>query len=167
MVNLWGDDSDNTGSSSQRQYTSITRQEFEEFLATTRPEWELVDEAKSKEHVYEASTRDSKRANIVLRLYSSIDERTDKCRDKGSDAIRLLVFDTSTGRPVGGRTKTLRIKTWEKNLRKKIESVWGELDQYINICDECNSVMVIRDGKYGEFYSCNSYPDCDYTENIN
>lgn len=35
----------------------------------------------------------------------------------------------------------------------------------IKICPECNGILVLRNGKYGEFYSCNSR-NCKYTENI-
>jgi len=31
-------------------------------------------------------------------------------------------------------------------------------------CPECGSEMVLRNGKYGKFYGCTSYPDCDHTE---
>ncbi|MFO7792258.1 MAG: topoisomerase DNA-binding C4 zinc finger domain-containing protein [Candidatus Saliniplasma sp.] len=31
-------------------------------------------------------------------------------------------------------------------------------------CPECGSEMTIRDGKYGKFYGCNNYPECQHTE---
>lgn len=34
------------------------------------------------------------------------------------------------------------------------------------ICCECGSVMVLRKGRYGEFYGCSSYPKCRHTENV-
>jgi len=30
-------------------------------------------------------------------------------------------------------------------------------------CPECNAEMVLRDSKYGLFYGCSRYPDCDFT----
>jgi len=36
----------------------------------------------------------------------------------------------------------------------------------IKICPRCNSPMKQREGKYGRFYGCSSYPDCKYTEDI-
>lgn len=37
---------------------------------------------------------------------------------------------------------------------RKIESL---------ICPKCNSDLVIRDGKFGQFYGCSNYPRCKYT----
>lgn len=37
-------------------------------------------------------------------------------------------------------------------------------------CDQCiendiESEMIKREGKWGDFYGCSRYPDCDYTLN--
>lgn len=37
-------------------------------------------------------------------------------------------------------------------------------------CDEClaediESVMVLREGKFGDFWGCSRYPECNYTLN--
>ncbi len=32
-------------------------------------------------------------------------------------------------------------------------------------CSDCGKEMVLRDGKYGEFWGCKGYPDCKNTEN--
>lgn len=31
-------------------------------------------------------------------------------------------------------------------------------------CPKCNSHLVLRNGKFGEFYGCFRYPKCKYTE---
>ncbi|MEK6765781.1 MAG: topoisomerase DNA-binding C4 zinc finger domain-containing protein [Planctomycetota bacterium] len=31
------------------------------------------------------------------------------------------------------------------------------------LCPACNSVMVLRNGKYGKFYGCSKYPYCKGT----
>ena len=33
-------------------------------------------------------------------------------------------------------------------------------------CPKCGSMMIKRNGKFGEFWGCKGYPDCRYTENI-
>ena len=43
-----------------------------------------------------------------------------------------------------------------KNMEKKEAETTGEL------CPECNSPLVIRHGKYGEFVACSNYPECKY-----
>lgn len=45
----------------------------------------------------------------------------------------------------------------------KTEYVPGEAKRF---CTKCNSVMVKRMGKFGEFYGCSRYPDCRGTLKI-
>ena len=33
------------------------------------------------------------------------------------------------------------------------------------LCPECNSELKLKNGKYGEFYGCSSYPNCRYIQN--
>ncbi|BBF41577.1 hypothetical protein lbkm_0257 [Lachnospiraceae bacterium KM106-2] len=33
-------------------------------------------------------------------------------------------------------------------------------------CPICQSPLVVRNGKFGEFYGCTNYPNCSYTKNI-
>lgn len=34
------------------------------------------------------------------------------------------------------------------------------------LCPSCNIPLIIRHGKYGDFYGCNNYPKCTYTKQI-
>ena len=34
------------------------------------------------------------------------------------------------------------------------------------ICPRCNGKLVLRHGKYGEFYGCSNFPQCKYTKNV-
>jgi len=34
------------------------------------------------------------------------------------------------------------------------------------VCKKCGSELVLRKGKYSEFYGCANFPRCRYTENI-
>ncbi len=36
----------------------------------------------------------------------------------------------------------------------------------VPFCPRCGNVLKKRDGKFGEFWGCGSYPDCKYTRNI-
>jgi len=42
------------------------------------------------------------------------------------------------------------------NMEKKAPTITGEK------CPECNSDLVIRKGKFGEFTACSNYPECKY-----
>ncbi len=35
------------------------------------------------------------------------------------------------------------------------------------VCPKCESNMVVKRGKYGEFIACSAYPDCTHTESVN
>ena len=147
----------------KRTYTSITEQEFEEVLSQTEHDFKQVSYPWTKELIYES---DSQNGDFVLRVYSSLDERTGRARDKGSDAIRTVVLHKETERPVLKEKRTNRIQTWRKNLKKKIESI-SERQSDVKICSECNEPMVIRESKDGnKFYGCSSYPDCTNTESL-
>ncbi|BCJ95485.1 hypothetical protein acsn021_30540 [Anaerocolumna cellulosilytica] len=35
------------------------------------------------------------------------------------------------------------------------------------VCPQCGNKLIQRNGKYGDFLGCSSYPDCGYTESVN
>lgn len=55
----------------------------------------------------------------------------------------------------------------EKNLKeaeKEMEKVRGIPTK--EVCPKCGSPLVLRKGKFGMFYACSSYPNCNYTSNL-
>lgn len=170
------DDSDKNKTS--RRYVDISQEDFEGFLHSLPWSFIRADTGSDvKEVVYETNEYFPDNHLIVLRIWSTIDERSGQNRSKGSDAIRTTVYryppdETrdeglgKTGAVIGGRTKTLRIETWRKNLREKIEDMMAEQEEYVRQCGECSGFLEKREGQYGEFYGCTNYPDCEYTENI-
>lgn len=166
------DDGENTPSQDQdssgtdKKYVRPTREDMDEFFRNRPEEWRIVDVENTHELVYETEWFLFLTDNITLRVFSTIDENSGQARDKGSDAIRTVVWDHNVNRPVGGRTKTLRIKTWRKNLGGKIDDLMSDQTKYVQKCPECGDFMVIRDGKYGEFYGCSNYPECEETVQI-
>ena len=42
----------------------------------------------------------------------------------------------------------------------------SEAAKNVKKCPRCGNVLRKRNGKFGEFWGCMSYPDCKYTENI-
>ena len=156
--------SDSKGS--QREYEEISSREFFEFLQDLPYKFDWIEDVPTKEMVYESSAPFPDNSSIHLRVYSTIDKRSAKSRKKGADAIRTVIYDYHLKRPIGGRTKTLRIKTWRKNLREKIESIVEDTESYVNRCPECGNWMVKKSGQYGDFLGCSNYPNCDHTEQI-
>ena len=35
-----------------------------------------------------------------------------------------------------------------------------------NVCPKCSGTLILRKGKYGEFYGCSRYPACRYSRNL-
>ena len=48
----------------------------------------------------------------------------------------------------------------EKNKEKEIASILQ------GKCPKCGRSLVLRNGKYGKFYGCSDYPNCDYSHSI-
>lgn len=166
-----GDDENNSSSGSEssgtdKKYVRPTREDMEEFFRQRPETYRYADVENTKELVFETEDFLFLTPHIVLRVFSTVDERSGAARDKGSDAIRTVVWDKDLDRPVGGRTKTLRIKTWRKNLNEKIDDLMSSQTDYVQKCPECGEWMVVREGKYGKFWGCRNYPDCQETAQI-
>jgi len=164
-------DSGDDGAQNKREFEQFTKEEFEECLDKTGLDFEQVRLQGTKELVYRATSDND---TFVMRVYSSLDRRTGKARDKGSDAIRTVVLHNPSGKPVLSEKRTNRIKTWRKNLKKKIKSLKQRRED-IMLCPECSRVMVIRENSDdgSKFYGCTGWhkdPElrkCSNTEPIN
>lgn len=166
------DTNNENGSNSNRRYERISLVGFEQALDELPYEFHAVsgDDARrfDKEYVYAADV-DSFLApkDLEVRVYSSIDKRTNMSRDKGKDAIRTVVYSRDRGRMVGGKRHTKRTPGWARRLREKVEELMQDWEETVDICDECGDYMVKREGQYGEFLGCLNYPDCENTRQIN
>ena len=60
-------------------------------------------------------------------------------------------------------------KPFEKNLKQKYEEV-SKKDitekPTEKTCTKCGAPLIIRIGKYGQFYACSKFPKCRYTESL-
>lgn len=144
----------------QRRYTGITREEFEQFLGNF-VEFQEVDDTDAEEVVYSVNLPHDE---LEVRIFSTI--QNGRARDCGSDAIRTVLWHTEEDCPVGGRVKTLRIETWRSNLRPKVEDLvlnWREA--FHGHCPDCRGgVLQLRSGQYGDFLGCSNYPRCSHTQ---
>lgn len=132
-----------------------------------QPDWTF-------EYIYECEFRSQNEFNdkYVLRVYSSIDTRTDEARDNGEDAIRtvLLYLDPDKSddeyEPVFKEKRTNRTPGWKGRVTEKLGNLMERLSN-VKRCDECNRTMVIRtNSETGDrFWGCTGWPDdCRYTE---
>jgi len=146
-----------------------------EFVRISREDWmawieripdHSIIERPNQEMMVDFPIKDAQENDLCLsvRVYTSlVGEST---RGLGEDAIRCVLFDMISERPLG-KTKRIhrtegRTTVWERlderfsDLREKIEEV--------TFCPKCGSAMVLRTPKQGQtwkpFFGCSSFPDC-------
>ncbi len=87
-------------------------------------------------------------------------ETEEICPDCGSKLLirsgRYGQFYSCSGFPKCRYTRPLAVKTAEKE-----PAADGETEK---LCPKCGSPMKLRRGRYGPFYGCSRYPDCDGIE---
>lgn len=139
-------------------FVTITKEEFEKFLPK---DFTVVDNPQSKEIIYDFPTKDSR---INLRVYSSVDIRTNDTRGIGKDAIRCVLIDTKSDKPIDKGKRTHRMENWRERLQEKLDLLQSEVDG-VKFCRSCGSAMALRTAKKGNnsgssFYGCLRYPLC-------
>ena len=79
-----------------------------------------------KEHVYLMQTH---RDNVAILIYSSLDVRTGRTRENGTDAVRVVVtVKTPQGRYYKAVKKHLRLQTLFDNLEKTLELTMKDIN---------------------------------------
>ena len=76
-------------------FVIIEKEKFESYLPDG---FKMVDVPNCKEMVYQIPT---KKEHVEIRIYSSVDVRTKKSRELGSDAVRVVLWDALNDRPLG------------------------------------------------------------------
>jgi hypothetical protein len=88
------------------------------FLNDVTEEIDKESEFDIWEHVYSITTKNK---SVDILVFSSVSRKTGKVRDKGSDAVRLVLrWKTRNGNVYKSLGKHYRIKTLFKNLEKTI-----------------------------------------------
>lgn len=59
-------------------------------------------------------------------------------------------------------------KEFRQQHKQKLQQISKEREQFKkqNICPYCKQPLVLRKGKFGEFYGCSNYPKCRYTQQL-
>ena len=121
--------------------------------------------------------RQVKETHYAIRIYTTIVHG--ESRDCGEDAIRVLLINTKTDRPVKvldkettpkpdgsmpkAGCKVLRTKSALTNMRERARDYWRHVAGHP--CPECGSVMAVRTNRAArtKFLGCTNYPDCSAT----
>jgi ssDNA-binding Zn-finger/Zn-ribbon topoisomerase 1 len=137
------------------EFVIITKNEFESFISTNfSSNFVIVNSPLSKEFIYDIPTKDSR---IALRIYSSVDIRTLDTRNIGEDAIRCVLIDVQSGKPIDKGKRTHRMTNWKERLLEKTLNIQEQIND-LKFCKSCGSVMQPR--KNGTFFGCIRYPIC-------
>ena len=85
---------------------------------------------------------------INVEYTAAMENDLDEVAENNKDSIKVLRDFYDAFEPL--------VQVAFKDMEKKPAEETG------NICPECNSPMVIRKGRYGEFEACGNYPTCKY-----
>ncbi len=70
------------------------------------------------------------------------------------------------GISTAGAHRALNDCRMNQAIYEKMGEVLAEKLKLVKHCPKCGSILQRRNGKYGEFWGCSSYPGCNYTKNI-
>lgn len=162
------------------EFYAITRDEMIEFLTARdydiieHPGHEIVMEKTISRHVFQCGG-----FRTVVRVFTSI--VGDSARGCGTDAIRVVSLLIPGGHmltahltdpsypelhdayPIEKKRRVHRVVNWKENLGKRLVAA-----EKIKVRKSPRKwPMVLRVGKYGEFWSSLMYPNEKYTETYN
>lgn len=121
------------------------------------------------ERVYQrqVATKGGKLFPYAVRVYSSI--VGNDSRGVGEDAIRLVLIDMETDRPLKkAESRVYRTKSALENTRERARELFAMVIK--NICPDCGEkhggFMRRRTGRNGDFMGCSRYPHCRRTHPV-
>lgn len=98
-------------------------------------------------------------SNIDIDNVCTIDELTDKLR-----LAEKYITDEEAEEIYNKLLEVEDLETTEEAHIKEIYKEQYDIDH--NICPRCGGDLVIRHGKYGDFYGCSNYPNCRFKKKL-
>lgn len=121
----------------------------------------LCDDAKVTNINSDLENRDTVIITGLLSLQEAIEELAKDKPFVFDEAKKQEIYDYIINNQHNG--KEAREK--HKENVKDYKDIQEELKQQ-RVCPYCKTELVLRKGKYGEFYGCSNYPKCRYTLKI-
>jgi len=81
-----------------------------------------------------------------------------QCRKCGKYKEMKEFYDESLKTGIGRVCKFCKNRTIKSSFQTKTAP--NTSTEKGKLCPVCNSVMILRNGKYGKFYGCSRYPYC-------
>lgn len=141
-------------------YTEISEKEFEDALTIQKYNWKRISEPYTKENPYLIEYK-----GVFVKVYSSIVKGVS--REVGSDAIRVIGWDTVSNLPVmSSERRVNRTEGWRQNLASRIEDVREKM-QNVEKCKICGGILVERENRttHQKFMGCLNYKNHSKKEN--
>lgn len=158
------------------KYKAVTRGDFEAYIGpcSTVGAKEVDISSSCKEIVYERAviTTQGIDYSFKIRIYTSINQHNDECRDKGKDAIRVQLIDLDNK---SVKTSTRINRVGDKVMERVVDRV-REMFKYAidpaNQCPKCDhGRLVLRIPrqymKWKAFKGCHRYPKCKGSGKLN
>ncbi len=114
------------------------------------------------ERVFERAVVDDGNAvGVVVRVYTTLPRGAGVVRERGADAIRVVLVDRKSGRAVWSATRTHRTQGWRERMVERMREAWRAVAG-LPRCPECGRAMVERkSARTGRpFLGCAGYPEC-------
>ena len=77
------------------------------------------------------------------------------------ESTKQKIYDYISQNQYQGKEKRLEHKEKVKSIKREQEEIANQ-----NLCPYCKAPLILRKGKYGDFYGCSNYPKCRYTKKL-
>tara|TARA_R110000822_G_scaffold197781_4_gene335833 strand:- start:15637 stop:16152 length:516 start_codon:yes stop_codon:yes gene_type:complete len=143
------------------QYTEISLEEMDEFMQSEG----FVKVAHNPLNGFEVQYDLMHKNGLRIRLFSTIDVRSDAGRRKGSDAMRLILIAPDDSIIRGAKfTRIHRVKNWRKNLMARYNQILDAMDsEAISYCPsfDCpkcpGTIRTLLAKQISTFMGCSGY----------
>lgn len=152
---------------SETRYVPISYVDFKEVMNSIGADEVYIDDC--WEYVWDRPviTNSGTVYPYNIRIYSSIDIGTDMSRSKGTDAIRIALYDNRLERCVGGMSRRVfRTQNALTNVRHRTRALFSQVIDPNYQCHCCGAPMVVRNGRSGSFKGCTRFPVCRGTREL-
>ena len=144
-------------------YQTLTIEMFRALVVKTMGFSEVQDDSgRTQEYVFGIDVKG--REGLQVRVYSSISKVTMRTRAKGSDAIRVVLFDTEKDRPVYTAKRIMR--TGDNILDRVLTRCRDVYRLAVRNQCQCGGTLVprkVRGQSVESFNGCTNFPECRET----
>lgn len=146
-------------------YVPISYDDFRDFIESEIMKFRPVTLPGVHELVWErmVPNRSTEAGSYAVRVFSTIEGSV--TREVGEDAIRVMLWNMETNRPLSFEKRVHRTKNALKNLEQRARDIWGYATDRRNRCPSCGRLAHVvvprktgfRNKSAEPFFSCTGY----------